>query len=794
VSRTDPYPEPLAKSARLNNGQEETLEQHTEHVLRVLSGLARRAPELPLIVGESNLWSIAFWSGVIHDFGKTARGFQAMLRGGPKYPHRHEVLSLAFAPWVAQLGEARLIALGVASHHRDAEVIGELYRDSSGNELLKEFDPQAIIWLRDWLERVPNVWIERYGFDRLDVQPRRFEIDLERFQTDAAHALECGIHLYANVNRDDPPYPQEPEFATFQRARRLLIVLRGLITQADRMASAHAPTPEPFALPSLDTLAARLSARLGTSLEPRSHQRAVERDGHAVFSAPTGSGKTEAALGWAARQQSEGVLRRLVYALPYQASLNAMQKRLERDLGLPENGVAILHSRALQVLYRDALQRTPDEVPRELTRQARRWSDFNRLHQPAVAVLTPYQMLRAAYRLPGYEGILTMLAGSSLVLDEIHAYEPARLGLFLALIELLTREYGVRVCAMTATMPSWLRAELELRLGVKAFEPDPALFAASRRHRLELEPSELEAPNVLERVINEVKAGRSILVAANTVRKAQRVWQALQDRLGPERTLLLHSRFCGDDRLEKERALQDRLDATTGASEPVAVVATQVIEVSLDLDFDRIITEPAPLEALVQRFGRVNRRGRKGENGIVPVTVLTEPRDGQRIYDDRLIERGLAQLEAALERGESELDDLRVSTWLDAVYTDDVLEAFQGEVRKQALEFAKNALEYLQPFAADPALARDFDNLFDGLQVLPKTFETQYQQRLEESPINARGLLVSAPNWILHGLCDRVVWSETLKLFVADLPYDQTLGLRLERPTTATDDWGEIDG
>jgi CRISPR-associated endonuclease/helicase Cas3 len=780
--------EPLAKSAgHSHNGVPETLELHTKSVVERLVGVMRRSPDLSVVAGQANLWHIGFWAAVMHDFGKAASGFQKRLHGGEaKYNHRHEVLSLAFLPWIASGEESKLIALSVISHHRDAAYIGQAYEDSSGAELLKEFQPEAILWLKAWLERIPNTWIDDYGLATFGVQHKSFQIDLKQFAVLAARALESGIQQYASITRGETYYPHEPEFETQKRERRLHLILRGIITQSDRMASAGAPIPEALQLPSLEKLTAQMAAREHQPIRPRAHQLAAQRAGNVIFSAPTGSGKTEAALGWAAIQQMNNP-RRLIYALPYQASLNAMKDRLTRDLQ-PKNGVAILHSRAMQVLYRQGLENSDDIAM--LTRNVRQQSDFNKLHQPAVTVLTPYQMLKGMYRLSGYEGLLTMLAGSSLVLDEIHAYEPIRLGMFLAMTEALCKDFDVRICAMTATMPTWLRDELETRFGVQSQPSDPELFRASRRHRLELMTASMEDPSTIAHIVGEVAGGRSILVACNTVKKAQAMWQILNTQLGAENTLLLHSRFTGKDRLIKETELQARLDASREQQDPLVVVATQVIEVSLDLDFDRIITEPAPLEALVQRFGRINRRGKKGENGIVPVVVLTEPRTGQKVYDDRLIERGLVQLEA--NEG-CELDDLTVSSWLDAVYTDEVLNEFQGAARAHAKEFQANVIDTLQPFKRDETLEQQFDALFDGIQVLPQCFFEAYVTELETSPIEARGYMVNAPRWITGGLREYVQWNETYKLYVANLPYSQDIGMQWQAPAIRQDEWGVID-
>lgn len=767
----------------------ETLEQHTRRVVEALAGLMSRAPRIAEIAGRDDFWHVAFWTAVIHDFGKVATGFQSMLTGGERFGHRHEVLSLAFLSDVADEATRRPIMLGVVSHHRDSKAILDQYILLSSQEanpaqiepLLAQLHDEDAQLLRNWLQTVPEQWRKELAFDVAGAGERR--------SSEPGNLLELldeSLWFYTHFSQVRDGGLAEGDYPW-------AILLRGLIQQADRLASAHAPVPQPYQMPEPEKLGATKGFR-----EFREHQKAAARPGHLILVAPTGSGKTEAALLWAWAQQRELGPCRVTYGLPYQASLNAMRERLAKDL---DTEVAILHGRALQVLFQSALaDRGEGDTLADLTREARRINDHARLHGPAVAVITPYQLLRAAYRLPGYETVIASVAGSALILDEVHAYEPRRLGMFMALLDDLVGRWGVRACVITATMPDWLRRKLEglLKVGVLSAPRDVAL--QNCRHRLDLREASLEDPAVLDDIAARVVEGKSVLVAANTVRKAQWVMGELQIRLGPEPVRLLHSRLNGRDRRRVENEILNALRAGT-EGRPLAVVATQVIEVSLDLDFDGIVTEPAPLEALVQRFGRVNRRGEKGETvwlgshevRVVPVTVLSQPTGGQHVYEDTLVERTLAVLRECAAAGGLLHDDL-LSGWLERIYAGEYLDELQRQYDCGKREVSRFMRE-LRPFSSDADLRQSFEDLFDGVEVLPKQFYEHYKQERNVSPIQARSLMVSMSARQKGRFKQNVCWDDELKLWVADLPYHETLGLLLQPPEEKpknSDGWGEF--
>lgn len=102
-----------------------------------------------------------------------------------------------------------------------------------------------------------------------------------------------------------------------------------------------------------------------------------------------------------------------------------------------------------------------------------------------MCVLSPYQILKAPYRLKGYEALLSDFFDTSFVLDEVHAYEADRLAMILGTVKYLREQFGTRFFVMSATLPGLLQTRLDHVLGEHAsIRATPELFARFRRHRL----------------------------------------------------------------------------------------------------------------------------------------------------------------------------------------------------------------------------------------------------------------------------------------------------------------------
>jgi CRISPR-associated endonuclease/helicase Cas3 len=729
-----------AKSAEKGaGGRPESLAQHTWSVLARLSDLARLRPDLPAAVGAPRLWHVLFWAAFLHDFGKAAGGFQSALRGGQRWPHRHEVLSLAFVDWVAEgltAEEQAWLAAAIVSHHKDASQIEQLYAppDADCEDQLvacfHELGDPTLRGLWRWLAECGPSWLGNGPIGAGGA----FMPGLPPLETAVATVRDAGparvyarLKSYRRLVRELDAAERGPKLAG-------TVALRGHIVTADHSASAHAG-----ALPRMELSAPCVVSTCGLSPAGLFKHQALAGGtiGSALLVAPTGSGKTEAALLWCACQGTAGGgPPRLFYTLPYQASMNAMKLRLERTFG--EGRVGLQHGRGMQALYRLLLER--NYGPEESARQAR-WSlNLAKLNYFPVRVSSPYQMLKAMYRLPGYEALLTDYFGAAFVFDEIHAYEVGRLALILGMVRYLARSYGARFLFMSATLPTLIRGWLQEALdGPVELGAEPALYAGFCRHRLRLLSGELLSEDALGRILADAGAGRSVLVACNTVRRAQALRALLSPLLAKigTRAELLHGRFNMRDRSAKEKLVRDAVGSRSEARRPIVLVATQVVEVSLDIDFDTIYSDPAPLEALVQRFGRVNRQRKQAD--LAPVHVYAQPADGQGVYDPELVARTLAILER--ENGQA-VNEGAIGGWLDEIYSGEVAERWQGEYARAAREFDATCVRTLRAFDSDRGLEAEFYRAFDGIDVLPECLYDEHAALTEGDPILAGELLV----------------------------------------------------
>lgn len=744
----------------------ESLAEHTWQVLCRLKDQVQLRPLLPELAGQ-RLWSRMYWACLLHDFGKAAAGFQTVLGPPTGQPnpwaeshHRHEVLSLGFVDWLFPKGhQDREWVLGaIACHHKDATDIFLRYGGILPMRELSDQSRKTTIDLLAFLAEQIDIDTRRHLWRWLDECGQEWAAALGITLPDLPTLPACDEAVSADLGQS--VFRALRDFAEWQkrlqgRDRLAAMVTRGLILMADHAASAG--TEEFPPMPLSRQVAERPMA--GWTKKSHQNQAASAECGSAIMIAPTGSGKTEAAMLWAAQQTDYRLAPRLFYTLPYQASMNAMADRLARhyfnvNLSDPANNrtVTIQHSRALLKFYQDMMA-ADERDPREVKRAAKWIKNLAELSFYPIQVFSPYQMLKAAYSLKGYEALLVDYTGALFIFDEIHAYDPGRMALIVTMIRWLAENFHGRFLIMTATLPPTVKKAFADALPSHTdITADPKDFEASQRHIVKiLDGCLLEQ---LDLIAHDVENGQAVLVCLNRVAHAQRAFihlrEMLKDRIGlaDDQIVLLHGRFNGEDRSRRERQLHQAVGVKgSERRRPFVVVATQVVEVSLDIDLDTIYTDPAPLEALLQRFGRVNRG--RAERALLPVHVFREPfsedkQDPYKPYEKDIVLEGMRVLEAYCQG--KPIDEAQVSTMLDEIYRQPpIWDWWWDAYNKHASEFQQVILDQMKPYvSADPDSVRRFYELFDGVEVLPVDCEEQYHEALEtEGYLKASQYLVS---------------------------------------------------
>lgn len=586
----------------------------TDHTISCLNAAKALLTSLPLLdEAKQDLESQVLLAVAFHDLGKAASGFQRVLRGEQKDwgGKRHEILSAALASSLPNIPQAALLA--ILTHHKDIPADG-LSSPGYGclpSEQIPWPDELTPAWremAKEWLENrelLEQQWLKIcrvLGRDdlvelRLDLTP----LALERAWTNRTTGKRGQLRVI--------PFAQRYQAS----------LVRGLTVAADHLGSADYAPPDMPDLKSFQVL----------RQDPRPFQtRAGDTEGSAILRAPTGSGKTEAAMLWAQRNQRPHG--RLFYILPYTASINAMYRRLGPGRSREQPGifgahnVGLLHSRASAALY-DMMAAYGDECSR-LGRQenAKTLASLAREMWFPIRVCTPHQILRCMLRGKGWEMMLAEFPAACFVFDEVHAYDPRMVGLMLATAK-ATSQRGARILFLSATLPEFLEELIFEAIGqIPVVVPDRTErrdreILDRKRHVLELRKGKLT--DNLEAIIQAVQSSPSTLVVCNHVRTAQELFDSLEARLGSG-AVLLHSRFNQEDRNRVEASLSD-------CPLPRLLIATQAVEVSLDLDFDQAFLEPAPIDALVQRMGRVNRSGNRPPAKVV---VFQDQVNPNRLY------------------------------------------------------------------------------------------------------------------------------------------------------------------
>lgn len=358
-----------------------------------------------------------------------------------------------------------------------------------------------------------------------------------------------------------------------------------------------------------------------------------------------GGGKTEAALALAYHLLGAGTAHGIYFALPTQTTSNRIFYRLksfveacgfevnQASLRLAHGSSWMLH----ESLYLDQLRNNADASSIDM----RNW-----FSSAKRALLTPFGVGTIDQALMGVVAVkhrdvrAFALAGKVVILDEVHSYDFYTGSLISVLVSQL-RESGASIIILSATLT---QARVRELLNLSANEPlsdsyplvtaqvqgsvHQQSFDAAEQKAIKISLTEQTIEDVAEHAYERAQKGGCVLWIRNTVKDAQEAYRILKNVAcegGPE-IALLHARFPYWRREELERKWIDCLgSSSTLRPQGCVLVATQVVEQSVDIDADYLITDFAPTDMLLQRAGRLWRHARQNRPFVRAEMLVAVP-------------------------------------------------------------------------------------------------------------------------------------------------------------------------
>jgi len=343
-----------------------------------------------------------------------------------------------------------------------------------------------------------------------------------------------------------------------------------------------------------------------------------------IIEAPCGEGKTWASLLWARKLFDKELINRVIFTLPTQITSNNMVKEFETEYKIPKKWIGIYHSEVMSLLIEEGDEEDSVDIIKY----------WNSIYSKPFTISTVDHLLLSLVN--GYKFAprsFGNMQNSLVVIDELHYYDVHTIGMIKCLCKIL-RELKIPHIIMSATIPEILSQEFNSYLRIKSNGKDkkgrvkqPYKFVYHKTPILEDDTDGDEGETRLSRkfmeLIHKFKA-RNIGVILNTVRKSKQLFDKLDKKLPDHQILLYNSQFMRKDRITKEKLIRilgkniyKKIDDSEikfckdygfDPKKPFIFIGTQVAEISLNISFDIILSDLAPLDALFQRGGRLHRK------------------------------------------------------------------------------------------------------------------------------------------------------------------------------------------
>ena len=544
----------LAKS----NG--ETLLEHTNNLLKQLNIFKTTYPNAL----SNEHWDLLAYACAYHDLGKINDKFQTKIRHkwitiDGEIPHGLlSVTMIDFDTLKKKFNdyELKALAYAVACHHnRD---FSKLDKDHYKDEIKALKSAYSKLDLTGLLIDLPTR------------EPEKVKSKYYKFK-----------HIWTLEGIDENWLLTNEEKAKEKHAFMLYIKLKGLLNRLDYAASGHYQVESSPRLDLTQNVPNFINAPYN-NLQNWAHEHS---NNNIVAIAQTGMGKTESALRWLNNDKS-------FFVLPLKSAINAMYKRFKTevfndDMQDIKQDMALLHSDMTSNVLANTY--SYQDFQKQIN-EDRQWAK-----QLSIATLD--QVFPFVYAFKGYEPRLATLSYSKVVIDEIQMYSPDLLAYIVYGLKEI-QKYGGHFYIMTATLaPAVLDLLKQNNIDFIQSEKPFLDEKVDHRHKICVKHDQLTSDDVLM-----LDQGKKTLIIVNTVKKADELYKELKN--AGKNVHLIHSRFTRDDRKQKENDIYE----FSNSNENGIWIGTQVVEASLDIDFDLLITELSELSGLFQRMGRCYRK------------------------------------------------------------------------------------------------------------------------------------------------------------------------------------------
>ncbi|MDW7999053.1 MAG: CRISPR-associated helicase Cas3' [Thermodesulfovibrio sp.] len=731
----------LAKS-----NPEKELHEHTLEVIKRAEKEISHLKSLGLNINSDTEMAIKLCC-FAHDLGKVSKTFQDSLYGNRKYVP-HNLISLVFLSSIFEkinLSEEykNKIIYSIGFHHKNFLELNDFINGSkrTGTDGLED----EIIDIEK--SRLSLLEPMRQLFNRVFNNDITFSIDYK--------IIDKLNEIILNLE----PFDKD------------VILIKGILHRADHIASAGIDDEYKIYLNS----EAYKTLTTQTHITPKEFQKKVINKEALLLIAPTGSGKTEAALCWAGSKKGK-----IIFTLPTRASVNAAFKKLKKYYG---DDVGILHGEAGRFIYSTLKKELTEE---EAIEESINEINLNKNLMKPIVVTTIDQIFSFALRVHQYEKILIGLYGANLILDELDSYSPYTIEILKQSLK-IAKEFNITPLVMSATIPNILKEEFcNEEIISECYEPswNELEIINEGKHEIQIINKDItDCIGTIKKLSEEEK--NSILIVCNTIKKAVSVCEKLKD-FSPR---LYHSLFTfnGRETKEEEISKSDQNGRNIGIW-----ITTQVVEVSIDLDFDILITEIAPVNVLIQRMGRCYRR-RKGAGKVF---IYSEPLNDKGKpefypYGELAIKESLNVLKGVNGIIEWQKKLELLNNYFEKYWKNEKVEEEKEKARRVIGSFLNADLTMLETISTHEVsrFLRDTGISINAIPVSKLNDEQidklrgKYKWNNRHEKLNflyeIRANTISIPLYIL--LRYRSSFEETkYGLFLSDLEYDENKGLSLK--------------